>query len=748
MKKFCIIISILIIIVSSAIGIETLRLKNINAWYQFGEKDAIKVTIPAKEEIKEDTIYDTFLSISQQYHATIVKSKYIWNDNHLHIIKAVYINSDLENVSLLSGRELSKDDNNSSTFLSTKQLNDENQIGVIKDVFNDDFVEIMTLNRYKDLNMSLYGEYTIKLRSTSDINSCLNDIAKYLNVSVDEITATINISLAITNQTLSILSSIQKILFIGFAIGLFYYGIYQFKTIGIYKLNGVSLDYIYLQLIKPIFLVQWIVALIIQILIIFLIKHITKTIFLSVLINSMKYLLVSFLVTGVLYYIVSKVKISQLLKKETKSSSLITINYIVKIITLSFLFYFFSSSIVSFNNAVQLKEKSDRWKQYSDYVVVQYGENQDENAMYFYSHLLNEENKIITTNFFKELNNIGALYANTEEINATVNYYGGRPIETWDIIADIQVTDAIKQLQLINYTVNTNMLEKVEVKDMNGNLIHIDNDVKERILLIPYSRAINVEDIVKLYQINSANSHEDKLSYQYFIYDDTKNNEFFSFNTTLENSDVISPIFEVLTNNNVYPNDLVMLFNTGINSPLKLPLNGKSLNDFSTEMQNFYDLHLENKGGTQHFQTVFGIFGEEIEFSASQLRQSFYLISIILIVYLFVILYFTILYLKLNIRKISVQKLNGYSLIESLRPYFKSVILQDIACYIIYIFSINYWFGLEVGSNRYNLTIHPLAYLGGLVLIISEVIIIYIFIKRIDKKAINRYLKGDLYGSS
>ena len=748
MKKFCIVISILIIIVSSAIGIETLKLKDTNAWYQFGEKNAIRVTIPAKEQIKEDIVYDTFLSISQQYNATIVKSKYIWNDNNLHIVKAVYINNGLENISLLSGRELSKDDNNSTLFLSTEQSNDKDQIGVIKDVFNDNFIEIMTFNRYIDMHMSLYGEYTIKLTSTADIGPCLDDIAGRLNISVEELTSNVNISLALTNQTLSILSSIQKILFIGFMIGLFYYGIYQFKTIGIYKLNGVSLDSIYLQLVKPIFLVQWIVALIIQILIIFLIKYMTRTIFLSILINSLKYLLVSFLITGLLYYIVSKVKISQLLKKEMNDSGLMTMNYIVKVITLSLLFYFFASSIVSFNNAVQLKEKSDLWKQYSDYAVVQYGENQDEESTYFYSHLFSEENKLITNNFFKALNGIGALYANTEKMSAAVNFYGGSPIETWDIIAGIEVTDAIKQLQLINYTVNTNMLDKLMIKDMDGNPIRIDNKELDRILLIPYSKETNAEDILKLYQMNSANDNKDMLLYKYFIYDDTKNNTFFSFNTALENINVISPVFELLTDNNVHANDLVMLFNTGINSPVKLPMNGKNLDEFSTEMQEFYDTYLENKGGTQHFQTLYGIFGEEIEFSESQLRQSFYLISIIIIVYLFVILYFTILYLKLNVRKISVQKLNGYSLMESLKPYLKSVILLDVVCYIIYIFSINYWFGLEIGSNRYNLSMHPLAYFGGLILILSEIIIIYIFIKRIDKKAISGYLKGDLYGSN
>ena len=734
-------------IISSFLTIQTLKLEDSNHWQTYGTKDGITIKIDYEQNVSEDAIYDALTYVGKHYDVSLFKSSDNYIDNQVHINKAVYLNHDLQDIHISEGRLLQPLDNETSVYISSDDPVDEQCVGKIEDEFGDDHINIMTLNYYYEQGNSMYGNYTIHSPDLTVIDQSIEELSMYLNIPRENLVANNEDYLSDSNTIISILSTLNMLLLFTFVAGLFYYAENNIKKIGIYKLNGISIGQIYFILMKSVLITEIMTLVILFVLEILFLDQLHFSTIVTLGFNHLKYFLITGLLSSVLYWLISKMTLSRLLKNESWNHYLIVLNYLIKIISMGIVFYCFASVMVTLNNSMLLKEKATQWESYQDYAVIQHyiSNPKDEE---FFSHLYEEETLNQLLSFYQGVSDMGAYYADTIDFNASLNY-DGKPISAYETIGTIPITPELLELDMMSYTLNTNLLHTFDVVDMEGNKIYIDPNETDKILLIPYSLSDSAESIVHLYQLKwlqEADLDTLQENTSYIVYDDQKQNSFFSFNT--EYFEVVSPVFEVYTNQNVYPGEMHTILNSGISSPLKYPMQGMDLETFSKKMQTVFDTYFNGQLTGMQFQSLGGLFGEELDFTHVQFTRSLYMVIVIMILYVGMIIYETHIYMKLNIKKMAVKKLNGLSTLTCFKPYLITTFVLDLLCLILYFVSIHSHFSFIVATNRYHLYLQPFVYIAGVVLICLEMLVFIFYILKIENKSISKYLKGTLYGNN
>lgn len=132
--------------------------------------------------ISADSLLNEFSEISKQYDASIIRTDIIDENNKSVTYKSgVFTDTYFEknNFNLQSGRTPKK----KNEFISTFKTNDSNQVGIIKDIFDDDPLIICSLESYfNKYTENVTGSYFVCCNE-KDKESILQNLSVFLGIS-------------------------------------------------------------------------------------------------------------------------------------------------------------------------------------------------------------------------------------------------------------------------------------------------------------------------------------------------------------------------------------------------------------------------------------------------------------------------------------------------------------------------------------------------------------------------------------
>lgn len=368
--------------------------------------------------------------------------------------------------------------NNSKAFISNKQTNDENQIGLIKDfgTKNFDFF-IYSIDKYI-LNYPLSGVYKIEADSETfeqflnyyvDLINTTYSIKDEYKFSIDDFTSqNSGNSIEITNQDFSLYIIIFLIL-IGIIL-MVYYFISNAKQISILKLNGFSVYKIWTVLFfKDFNYIYFYINILFFLSFLCIPNNNFDFVLGSLSINLGIYLFIIFISCFIIIYI-HKIKITLFIKGKKSYKLALFINFLFKIILSVIMIFLISLTCYNITDLFDRYKSLEVWDKISDFgLLLTYKVGEDEVA------LKNNENPLDapSSELYFYLNNLGSLYIDATDFEEYIldDQYK-RYIET-----------GIPYLPFA--TANPNYLNLFPIYDENNKKIVIDEAEKALIYLIP-----------------------------------------------------------------------------------------------------------------------------------------------------------------------------------------------------------------------------------------------------------------------
>lgn len=693
-------------------------------------------------------LYEIMSQIAKEVKVNLIKTDYVVENNEEKIIKSIYLGDEKNNLfahhSLHSGQWLTKDDNDSNQYLSTKETQDPLCKGHLFDFLDDNQVEIWTLTRFMQERGSLDGDYIVSSHDSKAITTFINELSNQTGIKVEDLTQ--------QKTFVSIEKSpVETMTMVGIIISLFifvllvmFYAIQNSKQIGIMKLHGYSNLFIWESLISSIFFTMVLFAIILDIFLVFFIKNNAMNFMFAIFKIELFTIFLMLLASMLIYAIIKRNKISNLIKNKKTVKHILSVTYAVKSVILFVLVIF---SIIIGSGLQQANEelsKMKHWEAVGDFgVLVNLKTGDDAQSIRQGGIKLSQD----FANYYSYLEKEGAIYTNVMTFSPHTQFQTKYDEATgsYGYVDYFQHELVTKNYTVMTFQINDNYLKRYPLYDTNGNKIEVSNR-KERLILIPESKQHEqkqLEEIYKASYIDSIKSSERRqgiindtipeVQIRSVIYkEDPKG--YFTFSTAFEASNYVvhTPIFEVLNDENMTFLEKSNISTVGLSSLLKLDLKGVSSKQFNQDIiSTLKTYHLDDN--ELKYMTINEVFSTQINVLKSVSKQYMLALIIIFLVMIMITFHLARLFIEAKKQKYCVEKLYGYSFIERYKKILSFEVLSTII--IIVVASL---FTLQAMEAK--MTVLSLGIIG--LLFILNILIISILIRFFEQKSISQMVKG------
>lgn len=558
------------------------RTQDSNRWENLGMQEQsffvnLENTTTEKEELLQG-----FKQLADSYDILIVKTEINYSKDEKVISKYLMATNNqyatiLDHVNLTKGEFLDFK-KNPAAYMTTNEK-DSSATGHLLDFAGDDVIYIKSLQ----VAPSLKGTYYITpLETDFDTKEFYTKLESLTGLPYDELSRKTFYSGNSTPLLFTILIFVVLIQILLCILFFLFIGMQSLRKIAVLKLNGWNQLDIWFDSIKNYLFILLITSVVTNLFLNVILKNLTVSFQTHLLLLELLFALILILTSLSVLIIAHFTPLSLLLKNRIHQKIALIPVLIVKLFFVTAVICFAYLIPTNFSSLQAEKEKIVHWESFSDYYVLSsMSLGEDFNGIVQGTSTDMAED---LTNYYKELNTLGAIYIHSEEITPNQRLQAYQNVMYYDPAIGNQISS------FFSMTVNPNYLKNFPVYDEQGNQISVSENEQSRLLFIPKSKADQAALYAKLYQsltLDSKLSFErryhleeealdsSKIQIIYLIYDDSE--PFFSFNDGLANSangTVNSPIFNVLTIANGTPDETSNILNTGIYTTLKLPFAG------------------------------------------------------------------------------------------------------------------------------------------------------------------------------
>lgn len=701
----------------------------------------IKLTDQYSEVIDLDDItienqsifYETLIQLAHKYHVNIIKTEYGQNT----VRHAVYLTYPLSKYYRTNNQlKINVENTDTPILLSTDK--DSQSDGIILDLFADNNIELMTLKRYlQDHHL------TGKLYFTFSENN-INEFNQEIKMQLYDIDITLENNDYQKSQSF-IYDGLIIIINIIFAVSLFYYGSYHLKEIGIYKLNGYDDYRIYMKLFKSVLFLSFIASFLMIILTIISVKNIHVLFILNLLKRVIIINVIILCISLILFYVIKNYSVLNMIKGNNYAKALQRVNSIIRFITVTLCFCCFAVIFCNINKYKHYQDTMKYWIEYQDLVQIKGIESDNIESLI---HFPNEEKISDYKEFYKNIAADGHYWLKFTKLGLENIVFHGKNLQDLQDNEYFKTEDFDLNVDFNFGTINTNYLNELNLIDLDGNPIRIDEKETNQIMIMPKSKlgTQNYEYILKVFLADNISEEEYPLNIQYYIYDDSQQPQFFSF--TIRDKDdeyyhLNSPFFRIITPNNILNYDIIDLFSSGMEGSIKFLTKEKDI----TALEKEINKKLNDLTVTIRLEPLSEPFEEQIQMVKTELTISLFIMVILTTTYLFILFQTTKLYVIYHQKEIAIKKLMGYTIYQSMQHYIKTMLYTDCVAIVFYLIAIQNHIKETSMSFFHFIKVGNSVYFGFIPLMIIDILIVFISIKVTDKRKIYRILKGETYGN-
>lgn len=731
---------IIFIIISICMGCFAIMFKynDSNKWDRLFLDNTITLTISDKIKIDDEMLYEVVKPLAQKYSANLYKSTIVTEEVTKKYV-GIYLTYDEYHPYQVKGSDITLTLMEKEAYISTSSNEDDRQIGQIKDVFDDNHVVVGTMDYY--LNMfNLTNNLQVRFKDINNGTLFFTELADQLGLDDDDITTTaIHMNNGNTLNTMMI--GIIIISLFCFTITLFYNTCSDSKRIGVLKLMGYDKSYIFQKLLEPIYKTVLITTWLELGLMFLVIKNTNITFWIEILKNVFILYTIVLTLSSISYFIVSRFTLSEVLKGNYGKNLIEKLNNFLRIIILLCCFVFSGILFSNISRAQNFREVIASWIDYQDFAVPINLNVSDP------MELINSDNNEYLRKAQKTLFDQGCFYVYNTHYQTQNLGINGKNILDISESEDIEVEEFNPNIDFNLSTININYLNTLGLKDMQGNDILVDQVSNQRVILLPNSKVEenNYEYILKVY-MTGYNQMPENYELKFIVYDDTQNNKFFSFNMDMNEDgkyNIYSPIFDIITVENMQDVEVRDILATDINSRLKIPLNNRTLEEVNNELKEIFNQSIGMTVGN-----LSQPFMDQIEMINITLKFNTPILVLVLIIYIIITVQSVKLYIKNNLKTIGIKKLNGFSLVQSMKSYIIKYIIIDIMLSIAYLITVYNYLTPTMMDQFHNIVGNPLVYLFFIPMIAVDIGFLIFNIKIVEKRSLNSLIKGDYYGNN
>lgn len=662
-----------------------------------------------ESDISTDSLLSKLSEISKQYNATIIRTDILDENNQNVTYKSgVFTNTYFKekDFNLQSG----KTPTNNNEIISTFKTDDPNQVGTIKDLFDDDPLIICSLESYfQNHSDSITGSYFVCC-DQNNREAILNSLSSFLGISSTDLLKS-NFKKTYSQGPVEILIIACIILLMIYTLMCLFYPTSQIKTIGVYKLAGYKIKDIWSCLNGSILVINTLfifISLLIQKL---FIPSLNFQYLIKLLGLQFGVLLVNIILSWTMMFIIKKYTLSSILKGFFHVKIPLFLSYLLKFVTFIGIIFILLPLTEVIQTTVLAYAATDAYEKESEYLTIsKYDFIDDE-----FQQMLNGTNTLRPKvyDMFKELEDT----SNAEYIKFSHfdNEYLNRFTNNVPLSRKIDESEEYFLLET-----NQNGIERYQ--DFFDTSVDEYFKGNELTILVPETYKGNTDinyayDIIQwLYQ-----DCDVKLNIQYY-----KNNDIYIFTQNVQMIDtnhtfVQNPIFVCLHDQYLKQGSYSFL-DSAISNPIRIKDTKENKHNIDKAIKNN-----QLEYNSIEFDSINVDFKEYLQ--TSVMGTTIVITGLVLIILVDILASYYIILIILVSRKkeIFVKKILGFPVLDR----YKNEIIYFVLFYIFGFVQL-----LITNPNKYPIMIY-------IILIIIDIAISYMMIRQKEKKQLNGMLKGE-----
>ena len=655
-------------------------------------------------------------TIAEKHNVILIKSNV---DNIKENSIKVYISAkNIDELCELLSKNFKVDildnEKNDNSFISTFNHENNDQIGIIDDLFEDHFYTYYLMDTMIEKNDGLFGNYSILYTDFQNYSNFMNEINELLGYN----TYSTSFSNNVQNYIAILLAGSLIFLLLFY----FIFQVYEYynnsKKIGCMKLLGFDIKRINKNMNHKNIKIYFASLIIMLLLSMLFIKNIKFNHLLILILINLFIILIEHLISYISCKIINKShKMVNILKMENVTLKISKVSYKFKSIMTVLLICF---SVIAFDSVINLY---DRFKIYND------SKNLLEYSM-FQSYIVDQPE---VYDFDKQHSFYLDLVNNFETIYAEFHDYSQYTEEDWKNLKKSENEGTL----FIYDSIDKNYLkrEKIKIYDLNDNEINPDS-INSVYFLFPKSK----KELINSFEIFHSEINDYYLQFnsdyifKAYLYDEQLLDTY-----QIDYKYIDSPILRVIDDSIKYPSFYdglgISFFGEGMRTGLKIKLIDGDKEKTIQMLEKYIEKSgLSNLFSRKSFITYKEYFNDEILTFQLALVFISLAITLILIVYILISFQLLKLYIKSQKKSVLVKKMLGFennNIFENLyKKNMKNTLISIIISLIILIF-----------MKRINISFIfiPTLFLG------LDLLITLISIKSTNFSTIHSDLKGGNY---
>lgn len=670
MKKMTIIIPIITMLVISALILLYMNFEESSRYSRFKGFDVESLSIRYENNVENSIKIVEMIRLKAKENDVILTKSIA--DSKINNCVNVYVSVDntADLIELLNKKlkiNFFKNRTNKESFISTYDHKDDNQIGIINDLFDDHCYTYYLMDQMIENTDSLFGTYFIYYSDFENYSNFVNEVNDLLGYDVKSSAFLHDI------QDYVVILISGSLLFL--LLFYFIFQVYEYynnsQKIGCMKLLGFDTGKINRNMISKNMKIYLITILFIVILILVFVKNIMLFHILLIVIINLLITLITYFISNWSCIIISKTyQVTNILKKQNTSSKIGKVSYKFRIVMIVMLVCF---SVVAFENFRGLYEKMKIYNNSKN--LLEYGvlssTTSNEFEYYAYEKHYNLYLSIVNS---KELETV---YANFHDYDSFTD-------EDW---LNLKKVEAEGTYYLYD-SIDKNYLkrEKIQVYNLENKRLDVD-EIEGIYFLFPKSKK-NVIEPFKKYQDKELTDYyhqfDEKYTFRAYLYDDRVVD---TYQVTLKKY-IENPILRVINDSinvsYITTPEGISVFGNGLNTGLKI----KSVDGDQKQASKILSEYIDKAGLSSiildsSFITYKDYFNDEI--LESQLLLLFISLSIIIIFIVYSLISFQLLklYIKSEKQKILVKKLLGFNNNDIFKQLFNKNLNNTLIAFVL-----------------------------------------------------------------
>lgn len=749
MKKILKINAIVILLFSSLLTYFTFKNNDTYYWDNWGYSETCKEIYMNNTGYSGEDLYNLLTTLAKEEKVNLVKTDYLEDKDNTKIVKSIYI-ADKSDDLFIDNKinheyDFEKNQEDSAYFLATKKTTDNNQIGEVFDPFDDDYVEFWPLEKFQNERGNLDGTYIVRALEQGNIQSFVEKLSERSGIPLEELIKQTTFIGTMQSPIESISLAATIIALILFGILSVYYAVNNIKKIGVMKLNGYSNNHIWQSLIVSIINTIILASLILDLIMQSLLKNLTRDFMLTMIATQVLLVGVLMIISSVIYFIIRRNTISNLIKEKRPILLITSITYIVKNVLLLVIVSLIVFMTAGFQDIEAEYARLDQWNKVGDLAVLVNVNIGNDQASFSQGKADLQEDFV---KYYQELNKNGAIYVSVDEFtpHAMFKTKLNEANNSYEYVDYFDPTVVPFDYSTTEFLVNPNYLEEYPLHDINGDIIKI-SESDERTILIPDTKASMADSLKSIYTskykdtilssnrfFGLTNDNLDDIKINTIIYKSDKNG-YFTFNTDYEetNYKVNEPIFEVAPDHEMTLIEKGNIRMQGLQSPLKLKLGNMTSNEYNQQL-NTLTAKFNLDDNDLRYMTIKEVFGNEIENLKQACQQYLIAMGICFIVMILITIQMTQMILETEKKKYCILKLNGFKFIDRFK---KILFLNSIVEIIVSALA------LLIAPSLMNIQLNYISFMIIIPLLVINVFLVCCLLRYFENKNISQMVKGE-----